>query len=60
VKHQLSKSAEPPRGGEPQKAWLFEGRRRVPSPPGQQWCETPAVEIGGAAAWRGASKSLAF
>jgi hypothetical protein len=30
VKHQLSKSAEPPRGGEAQK--LSEGRRRVPPP----------------------------
>jgi hypothetical protein len=32
VKHQLSKSAEPPRGGEAQKALLSEGRRRVPPP----------------------------
>ena len=35
MKHQLSKSAEPPRRGEAQKALLFEGRRRVPPPPGQ-------------------------
>jgi hypothetical protein len=35
VKHQLSKSAEPPRGGEAQKALLTEGRRRVPPPAGQ-------------------------
>jgi len=32
VKRQLSKSAEPPRGGEAQKALLSEGRRRVPPP----------------------------
>jgi hypothetical protein len=30
--HQLSISAEPPRGGEAQKALLSEGRRRVPPP----------------------------
>ena len=36
MKHQLSKSAEPPRRGEAQKALLFEGRRRVPPASGQE------------------------